>query len=113
MGVGDASVVEGDVAVTNPVKVWVTLSAPVAGSSAVSIRLTPTELGATDGVDHKHFAARTVVFKPGRWRKAVSLSVLADTVAEGGEQVQLVLSSPTGGLAIARGAGSFTIVDDD
>jgi len=113
VGVGDASVVEGDVAVTNPAKVWITLSAPVAGPSAVSVRLTPTELGATDGIDHKHFAARTVVFKPGQWRKAVTLSVLADTVADGGEQVQLVLSSPSGGLTIARSTGSFTIIDDD
>ena len=113
VGIGDASVWEGDVATVNPAKVWITLSSPVPGTTPISVRLTAALAGTTSGVDHRTFRDRTIVFKPGQWRKAVSLAVLADTVQDGGEGVTLTLSDPSPGLAISRGNGMFTINDDD
>ena len=57
--------------------------------------------------------ARTLTFRAGQYRKAVSVAVLADTTVEGSEAVQLVLSQPSAGLAIVRGTGTLTIADDD
>jgi hypothetical protein len=64
-------------------------------------------------VDHKLLKARTLTFKPGQWRKAIAVAVLPDTVAEGTEAVQLVLSQPSAGLALFRETGTVTIADDD
>ena len=112
VGIGDATVWEGDVATTNPGKVWVTLSAPVTGAP-VTVRLTPVPAGATNGVDHKTLKARTLTFRAGQYRKAVSVAVLADTTIEGSEAVQLVLSQPSAELAMVRATGTLTIADDD
>ena len=113
VGIGDASVWEGDVGTTNPAKVWVTLSSRVSGAVPVSVRLTVTPAGTTPGVDHKPLKSRTLVFEPGQWRKAVTLAVRPDGDQESGESVSLVLSDPTAGLTITRDTGSFQINDDD
>lgn len=113
VGVGDATILEGDTAVTNVAKVWVSLSSPVTGATPMSVRLTVVPQDATSGVDYTPLKSRTLVFMPGQWRKAVTIAVLADTIPEGWESVHLVLSAPTAGLAIARDTGSFTIANDD
>jgi hypothetical protein len=68
VGVGDVSIVEGDVGVkassTNAAKVWVSLSQPA--TQQVSVKVTVTAGSASQGADFKAVKTKTLVFKAGQ-----------------------------------------------
>jgi hypothetical protein len=111
VSVGDVSIVEGDEGVGNKARVRITLDRPATELRTVRLTLAP---GSADGSDFKQVKTRTVVFKPGQRQKSIIVSVVPDTNVDAAlETVVLHLSDPSAGLAIGRGGGAVTIVDDD
>ncbi len=115
VGVGDVTIVEGDVGVkttsTNSAKVWVTLTAPAATTATVTV--TVTAGSATEGNDFKAVKTKIITFNVGQRHKAISVPVYPDLVAEGDETIVITLSAATGGPLLGRAAGSVTIVDNE
>lgn len=110
VGVGDASIVEGDSGTSNKVKVWLTLDAP----ALIPITVDYSVVGgtATTDVDFKQRPSKTVTFSPGQTKKAVTLTVYPDVVPEGDETILVTLTNAVG-TSIADGSGTLTILDDD
>jgi GH35 family endo-1,4-beta-xylanase len=114
--VSDESIAEGDQA-SRIVKFTVSLTQ--AAPARVSLDYTVQALSATAGSDFTApIRVRHLVFSPGAngltpISKVVPVAVLADTSSEGNETFALVLSNPSVGVAIARGTGIGTILDDD
>lgn len=82
-------------------------------STPFAVQLTTEDASATAGADYVPQNV-TLEFAAGETTKSVSLPILPDTLVEGDETVRLVLSNPTGGVAIgSQGTAILTIVDDD
>jgi hypothetical protein len=109
--VGDASIVEGNIGKLNTAKVSIALSDPASTIETVQVSLVP--VNATPGVDYRPVKPKTVTFRPGQWQATLAIPVLPDTVMEGDEVVDIVLTNPSTGLTITRSTGTLTIVDDD
>lgn len=90
----------------------ITISRP-ATATAQSVTFSTSDGTATAGIDYTAVTA-VVSFAPGEGSKTVSVPILADTVPESKETVNLTLSAPTGGgtLGAQRTAVLF-ITDDD
>jgi hypothetical protein len=127
LGIGDVTVHEGDVG-TRVVSVPVTLSQPL--SEAIRVDYVIVGTSATcqktkvplPGVDCNDLGGKTksIQFKPGATGKTVKVIVFADDVAEGDEEVEVVLSNlrptdPGSSLVvpISKAVGLVTILDDD
>jgi hypothetical protein len=110
VGVGDASIWEGDTGANNVAKVWVTLDGPAAG--AATVRVTVGGGSATAHSDYRAFST-TLHFAVGQWQKVVSVGVRPDGQREADETVGITLSNPTGGLELGRSGGTLTILNDD
>jgi Calx-beta domain len=108
LGVGDASVYEGDAKVRTA-KLWVTLSdkAP----APVSVQAVVSGDTATAGSDFKA-VTKNLTFKTGQFKKVVNVTVKSDLTDESDETFHVMLQSASG-AAIADAMGSGTIVDDD
>lgn len=110
--VGSATLVEGDTGAARSVSVAVTLSKP--SSSATNVRFATVNGSAVAPGDYT--AKNTVLtFNAGQTVKYVAVPVKPDTVSEGTETVQVVLSAPGSGTALAAGrsTGTITILNDD
>ncbi|MBI3408200.1 MAG: right-handed parallel beta-helix repeat-containing protein [Planctomycetes bacterium] len=82
--------------------------------STLSVDFSTRDGTATPGADYEA-AAGTLTFLPGENRKIISIHVLHDSLLEGPETFQLVLSNPTGGAFLEPGLDlvEVTILDDD
>lgn len=111
VGVGDASIWEGDSGGPNLVKIAITLRQPLFVRSSVLVTTGGTS--ATPGVDYTGVSKR-VSFAAGAVTGSVTLKINADATDEGsGETITVVLSDPQGGLTLGRSTGTVTIQDDD
>jgi hypothetical protein len=107
--VSGASVVEGNDATTE-IAFPVTLTAPHA--EMVSVNFTVVPGSASAGIDYAAPAAGTLVFAPGETSKAITVSIVGDTVAELDETFSIVLAAATN-AAIDAGTGLGVIQNDD
>ena len=107
LGAGGGSVHEGNLG-TRQGKIWVTLSAP--SLTPVAVVATLTDTGA--GTFYKAMA-KTLIFLPGQYKKAVVLSIYPNGATGGDRIVTLVLSGATIGVNIVTPSVDTTIVDDD
>ena len=110
VSVGDASVWEGDTGLGRTVQVPLTLNSAPAGPTTV--RVTVGDGTATSPADYKAFT-KVVKFAAGAKQAYVTVRLTDDTAAEPDTTINVVLSSPTGGLSVGRSAGVITILDDD
>ncbi|WP_208027452.1 hypothetical protein [Rhabdothermincola sediminis] len=70
--------------------------------------------GTADGSDLRLLTKpKRITFRPGTWKKAVSMLLYPDAVIEPDETITVVLSDPSSGLVIARSVGTGTIANDD
>ena len=109
LGIGDASLVEGDDTKPRSLKFWVTLADPA--TSTVTVEVMTMPLGATAGVDFKPLS-KILSFSPGQFKKPVSITTYADTTDEPDEQFHVMLANAAG-ATISDDTGFGTIVDDD
>ncbi|RLS59443.1 MAG: hypothetical protein DWH91_00170, partial [Planctomycetota bacterium] len=107
--VRDSSAAESD---TLPGTVVVNLSE--ASGQRVTVRYAVSTTGTTASSKSDYaLSSGTLTFLPGETRKAIPLLLRNDLIRERPEQLQIVLSSPTGAtLGIIR-SHLFTIFDDD
>ena len=122
VSVGGASIHEGNSTKRNA-KFRVTLSQPAPSPMSIDYTIVPgTATGGYKGGSNPPTGAdiadrlgvsKTLTFKAGKFQKIVSVTVYPDTTAEADETFQILLANPTGGLAIARGTGTGTVIDDD
>jgi hypothetical protein len=110
IGVGDASVYEGDSG-TRQIKVPITLSDAMATNATV--RATVTGTGASPNIDFKPITNKLVTVKAGKTRQVLSVNVIGDVGAEGDETVAVALTAPSAGTVLGRASGTGTIRDDD
>ena len=108
LGVGDASVTEGDAGTVNAT---FTVSLSAAGTQAVTVAYATANGTATAGSDYTA-ASGVLTFAPGVTSRTVSVAVRGDFLAEAAETLLLNLSGASG-AAIGDGQGLGTIVDDD
>ncbi len=109
LGVGDASVFEGDDTKPRSVKFWVTLADPAA--STVTVTASTMPVSATAGTDFK-VVTKLITFSPGQFKKPVIVTTYADTTDEPDEQFHLMLTNATN-ATITDDTGFGTIIDDD
>ena len=107
LGAGGGSVHEGNLGIRQG-KIWVTLSAP--SLTPVAVVATLTDTGA--GTFYKAYA-RTLIFLPGQYKKAVTLMIYPNGATGGDRIVTLALSGATIGVNIMTPSVDTTIVDDD
>ncbi len=109
LGVGDASLVEGDDTKPRGLKFWVTLTDPA--TTTVTVEAMTMPAGATAGVDFKALS-KIVTFSPGQFKKPVIVTTYADTTDEPDEQFHVMLANANG-ATVVDDTGFGTIVDDD
>jgi len=107
--IDDARVVEGTSAGTTTTNVTIRLLSPAPGAVTVNWATAPGT--ATTPADFVT-SSGTVTFAAGETVKTIAIPVVADSLTEGNETFQVLLSSPTG-AAVVDGAAIVTIVDDD
>lgn len=115
VGIGDASVHEGDSGTARTLQFAVSLSR-ASTTTTVTARVTIAGVTATAGSDFTGTLTRTVTFKPLQVTKYVSITVRPDVDAlgpESDETIAVTLSSPTGGAVLGRATAIGTIVNDD
>jgi probable HAF family extracellular repeat protein len=111
VSVGDVSIYEGDAGKGNPAKVWVSLSAPSAVPVTVDVTVVSVQ-EATNGEDIRRPPPKTLAFKPGQVRMAVTVTIYPDSDNEPGGIAHFVLGNPQG-TAVADGLGVLNVVEDD
>lgn len=113
VSVGDVAVVEGDSGggpAGTIVQFPVTLNTKAL--STVTVKYATVPGSATAGTDFTTVPLKTLTFKANTYKKYVTVKVTRETNGELDETFSLALSVPVG-VAIARGTGTATIVDDD
>lgn len=113
VGVGDVTIVEGDVGTANTMKFAVTLSEPAASDVVVQWDLVAGT--ATADVDHVGLRKpKTTKIRAGKTSAFASVKVLPDTTVEADETVSVELQSVSGPAVLGASAtGTGTILDDD
>jgi hypothetical protein len=82
--------------------------------SPASVTYTIGNSTATAGFDYSATASGVLSFPPGVASVPLPLTILQDTLAEGPETIELVLSAPTGAMQLGTNASTVvTITDDD
>lgn len=111
--VADASGLEGDAGST-PVSVTVSLNDPVDEDVtfdwATQASAAPND--ATPGADYQT-ASGTVTIPAGEVEASFDVMILGDTLDDGDEVFEVVLSNPTSGITLTDPVGVVTIRDDD
>ena len=74
---------------------------------------TGTAGSATSNTDFTAVGATVYTFAPGEAVKVVKVAITNDTLAEGNETVQAVISGATGGATLGGSTANVTIMDDD
>ncbi|HBL32109.1 MAG TPA: hypothetical protein DD490_35250 [Acidobacteria bacterium] len=84
-------------------------------SGAVSVTFTTSAGSATEGLDYEETTATLSWANGDGATKRVNVPILADTIDEGNETVNLRLSNPTGGAVLDadRDTSVLTLLDDD
>lgn len=82
------------------------------GNASVDYSLAVSPGTATLGVDYT-FANGTLNFADGERIKSFTVTIVGDTIIEGHETINLILSNPTGGATIDGGNLTITIADND
>ncbi|RYG70082.1 hypothetical protein EON80_08570, partial [bacterium] len=108
------SITEGD-AGTSTFDFTLSLSGPSGRPITVDYKTAvPATDGATPGVDYILPNAGKLTFAPGETSKTVTVTVIGDSLDEGNERINLVLSAPTNtSFANGKAATFATIVDND
>jgi glucose/arabinose dehydrogenase len=109
LAIGDAAVLEGAPATTTNAVFPVRLSA--ASLDAVTVDWTTVNRTAKAGSDYT-FASGRLDFAPGATARSITVAVAGDSIVEGKQSFDVVLSSPTG-ATLADGVGRGTILNDD
>ena len=118
VSIGDASAYEGGGVTKTLIKFPVKLMAPSDHEVTVDYRIRTGSAGTSD-IDDRMGKTGTVRFTPSARTgltpvtKTVTVAIRPDTEWENDETFQVNISNPTGGIAIADGAGLGTIYDDD
>jgi hypothetical protein len=111
LSVGDAAVVEGDVAAENVLlRFPLTLSAPP--TKQVTVRFTTNSGTATAGIDYMHAANVLVTIPAGNTGGFADVAIIEDLNVEPDETLTVTLGSPTNAL-IAQSTATGTILNDD
>jgi len=111
--VADASGPEGDTGST-PVAVRVSLNDPVDEDVTFdwATQASAAPNAATPGVDYQT-ASGTVTIPTGQVEASFDVTILGDTVDDGDEVFEVLLSNPTTGITLTDPVGVVTIRDDD
>ncbi len=106
ISVSDASAGEGDG--------WLVFEVTLSDESErfVGVNYDPRDVTAEDGLDYQGIGG-TLLFAPLEVSKSVRIRLRDDSVAEGTETFELVLSQSFGGGSIADAVGTGTIIDND
>ncbi|MDB6018342.1 MAG: hypothetical protein JWR19_2831 [Pedosphaera sp.] len=108
ISIGDASVVEGNVGITNMVFA-VTLSA--ASAQTITVNYATGSGGASAGSDYVSTNG-VLTFAPGITNQSITVGVVGDLLVETNETFFVNLSNPTNGV-LGRSTGVGTIINDD
>ncbi len=93
--------------------VTVTVNRTSGSASTVSVNFsTSPSFNSTAGQDYTPVSG-TLTFGPGETSKSFTVPILEDALAEGTEQFNVILSSPTGGAVLGTSAASVSIIDND
>jgi N-acetylneuraminic acid mutarotase len=106
--INDTSVIEGNTGMTNAV---FTLNLSAASNQFVTVYYSTADGSATAGSDYVAISG-VYTFQPGETSKAVTISVIGDTVVEADETFFVNLGVALNAV-IARGQGTGTIINDD
>ena len=91
----------------------VTVKRSGGAAGGVTIDFTTADGSATGGLDYTPVSG-TLSFGPGDTASVVAIPILDDTTREGGETVRLILSNPTGGVALGSyDQAVLTIIDNE
>jgi hypothetical protein len=114
LSIGDSSVVEGNSG-TSTITFTVTRSGGDDGAVGASWALVAGGAGAVAASDFPPGQAftGTVSFADGETSKTIDIQVAGDTIFEGNEAFNLVLTTPTGGASLGDDAALGTILTDD
>lgn len=112
VGIGDARIYEGTGGtLAGRLRLPITLSSPAVADLTV---VATVYAGTADGSDLRLLTKpKRITFRPGTWKKTVSMLLYPDAVIEPDETITVVLSDPSSGLVIARSVGTGTIANDD
>jgi fibronectin type 3 domain-containing protein len=91
------------------------LAVALSASSPQTVTVNYTVTGGTatgGGVDYT-LAAGTLTFNPGVTTQNVAIAIVDDTLSEGGETVQVILSAPVNAALGANTVHTYTITDND
>lgn len=109
VSVSDAAPVTEGNSGTTPAVFTVSLSAP--STHTVTVGYYTAGGTATSGSDYT-MTNGTLTFNPGQTSATVTVPIIGDTAYEGNETFNLYLSQPAN-VALGRGVGTGTIIDDD
>ena len=109
LSIGNASVIEGDVGTASLV---FTVTRTGGADGAVSADYA-VAFGTANAADITGPISGTVSFADGQTTATITLGVVGDTVIEFDETLQVTLSNPLGGAAIAAASATGTIINDD
>ncbi|RYY56997.1 MAG: glycosyl hydrolase family protein [Chitinophagaceae bacterium] len=110
ISIQDYSMFEGTSTTPTTFNVVVKLSAAYA--EAVTVNYSTGEITAKAGEDFTAISNQVLTFAPNETQKNIALSVVADDLREGEEELKIVLSSPVN-ATISKGTGLVIIRNDD
>lgn len=96
----------------NATQAVITVERTGASVGTVTVDYTTMDGTATAGADYQE-SFGTLVFTNGQTIQTFTVPIIADTLVEGNETVDLVLSGATGTAILGRQFATLTIVDDD
>ncbi len=109
LAIGDTTVLEGDTGTTTSAVFPVRLSAT--SLAAVRVDWTTVNRTAKAGSDYT-FASGRLDFAPGVTARSIAVAITGDSIVEGKQSFDVVLSSPTSST-LADGVGRGLIINDD
>jgi serine protease len=109
--IGDATLFEGTSRV-GTTKVWVTLSDPAPAPVTVTVWM-PEEVFGFGYAKLGKSTSRTVTFKEGQYKKAITLKAFPDGVTEDDVRFPVLVTVDSGPAAVGRGLGIVSFRDDD
>ncbi len=113
LAIAAKTVTEGTSSNNTTASLTVTLS-PASGQVVTVDCSTVANSGtATQDADYGETVNQTITFQPGDTSKTCDIPVVADSLDEDNETVNVALSNPTGNANVGTGTATLTITDDD